>query len=176
MNHFKRLAFLCLCFVSFGFAQSTQGIVVSGSQTTSQTWFGLKTGYVNNVYPFGMSIHFGVDPVNISSPNFRISGNLRTRETGASFGIGIDAFGQLIDATPVNFYAGGGGAVQFENQSFLLDVHGLFGTEFRFIEYDLEELGLFLELSLGAALAIGSEIPQPNIPFAGLAFGFNFHF
>ena len=55
--------------------------------------------------------------------------------------------------------------------SLLLDVHGLVGGEFVLSDLDLDALGIFAELNLGAAIGIG----RPSvIPRFGAAVGFNY--
>jgi hypothetical protein len=154
-----------------GFAQSLPQ--VSLPQIQGRSWFGLKTGYINSSYPIGISVHFGVQ--NPNSLDLRVSGSLHRRSGATAFGFGVDALRDFTESFPLSVYGGAGGQIFFEGSSFLFDVHGLIGTEYRLAETDLEELGLFLEIHIGAALATGA-IPQPGIPVASVLVGVNIYF
>ena len=169
----KRTLLLIVCFagLSTGFAQSLPQIPLP--QIQGRSWFGLKTGYVNSSYPFGLSVHFGVQ--NPNSLDLRVSGSLQRRSGATAFGFGVDTMRAFTDSFPLSVYGGAGGQIFFESSSFLFDVHGLIGTEYRLANADLEELGLFLEIHIGAALATG-EIPQPGVPVASVLFGVNIYF
>ncbi len=174
---FLRSFLLCMvCFFGFAFSQNNQ-IPTPLAQSTVQTtdsWFGLTTGFINTSYPFGLALHFGV--VNQTGPDIRISGSFQVRNGGTSLGVGADVLTPFAEVLPLKVYGGGGALIMFEEGSFLLDGHGLFGFEYSFSEYDLEEIGLFLELRLGAALAVGGSIPQPSVPSAGVVLGINIYF
>ena len=138
-----------------------------------QSWFGLKTGYINSSYPFGFSVHFGVK--NQNSFDLRVSGSLQRRADNTALGFGVDALRPFTQSFPLSVYGGAGGQIFFESQSFLFDIHGIIGTEYRLAQSDLEELGLFMEIHIGAALATGY-IPQPGIPVASVLVGVNIYF
>ncbi len=138
-----------------------------------QSWFGLKTGYINSSYPFGFSVHFGVK--NQNSFDLRVSGSLQRRADNTALGFGVDALRPFTQSFPLSVYGGAGGQIFFESSSFLFDIHGIIGTEYRLANADLEELGLFMEIHIGAALATG-DIPQPGIPVASVLVGVNIYF
>jgi hypothetical protein len=161
-----RLLFLMLL-LPLGFAQNTPLLQPGNS------WFGLKTGYINSSYPFGFSVHFGVQ--NANSFDLRVSGSLQRRSDNTALGFGVDALRPFTESFPLSVYGGAGGQIFFESSSFLFDIHGIIGTEYRLANTDLEELGLFMEIHIGAALATG-EIPQPGIPVASVLVGVNIYF
>lgn len=167
VNIMWRMLCLGLLLATLSYAQSTP-ILQPG-----QSWFGLKTGYINSSYPFGLSVHFGVK--NQNSFDLRVSGSLQRRADNTALGFGVDTLRPFTVSFPLSVYGGAGGQIFFEAQSFLFDLHGLIGTEYRLANTDLEELGLFMEIHLGTALAIG-DIPQPGIPVASVLFGVNVYF
>ena len=169
-------------FISLLFVFLTATSLAQNNQASSQvptnlrqgdSWFGLTSGYINSSYPFGLALHFGV--LNAAGPDLRISGSLQFREGNASLGVGADVLTDFSQVYPLTVYGGGGGMVLFESQSFMIDVHGLVGAEYSFADFDLEEIGVFLEVRLGAALAVGG-IPQPSVPAASAVLGFNVYF
>jgi hypothetical protein len=165
------LFIVCLAGLSMGFAQSLPQIPLP--QIQGNSWFGFKTGYINSSYPFGFSVHFGVK--NPNSLDLRVSGSLQRRSEATALGFGVDTLRSFTDSFPLSVYGGAGGQIFFEGSSFLFDIHGLIGTEYRLAEADLEELGIFFEIHIGAALATG-DIPQPGIPVASVLFGVNIYF
>lgn len=165
----RQLMLLVVLLLSFGFAQTqTTPLLQPG-----KSWFGIKTGYINSSYPFGFSVHFGVQ--NPNSFDLRVSGSLQRRSGNTALGFGVDALRPFTQSFPLSVYGGAGGQIFFENSSFLFDLHGIIGTEYRLANADLEELGLFIEIHIGAALATG-EIPQPSIPVASVLVGVNIYF
>jgi len=119
-------------------------------------------------------IHFGTkDP---AGNGLRISASYQPGATGAAWGLSGDAITPIRTLNGLSPYAGGGGGVYFEGRSFLLDAHGLLGAEYRFEQAQAEQLGIFLEMQLGAALAVGSNITQPAVPTIGVLAGFNIYF
>ncbi len=172
MSNLKRLGFLLvLLSLSFGSAQNNQAINLNYE---TNNWWGVTSGYINSSYPFGFAFHFGVK--NPSGADIRLSGSFQLREGGSSLGLGVDAITPFTRVTPLTLYGGGGGAILFEAESFIFDGHGLVGAEYNFEEADLEEIGVFVEVRLGAALAVGDNIQQPNIPAAAAVVGVNFYF
>jgi hypothetical protein len=166
---FRQMLVLLALLSPIGFAQTpTLPILQPGT-----SWFGLKTGYINSSYPFGFSVHFGVQ--NPSSFDLRVSGSLQRRSENTALGFGVDALRPFTQSFPLSVYGGAGGQIFFESQSFLFDIHGIIGTEYRLANADLEELGLFMEIHIGAAIATG-DIPQPSIPVASVLVGVNIYF
>lgn len=161
---------------STSFAQNnqlptTQSIAV---RSNTNSWFGLNAGFINGSYPLGLALHFGVK--NPEAADLRLSGSLQFRDGASSIGLGVDVLRTFSEAQPLRFYGGGGGFIAFENSSFLIDGHGLVGVEYNFAESNLEEIGIFIEVRIGAAGAIGGGIPQPPIPSAGAVVGLNIYF
>ena len=175
MSIFKRLGFLLvlLC-LNCSFSQNNQAITQTPITSQTTNWWGITSGYINSSYPFGFALHFGVK--NPAGADLRVSGSFQFRDGGSSLGFSADALTAFAEVTPLSLYGGGGGSILFESQSFLFDVHGIFGTQYTFAELDLEEIGVFLEVRLGAALAVGGDIEQPNVPSAGAVIGVNFFF
>ncbi len=173
---FRKL-FIIIGIVFIGALAAAQNNQVSSPNLPSlrqgNSWFGLTSGYINSSYPFGFALHFGVK--NVSGPDLRISGSLQFREGTASLGVGADVLTPFSQVSPLTIYGGGGGIIMFESQSFLIDAHGLVGAEYSFADFDLEEIGAFVEVRLGAALAVGG-IPQPSVPSASAVVGFNIYF
>ena len=166
--------FLLCCLLSLGctgFAQELPPLPTT-PPSTSQNWFGVRLGYFNQSYPFGLALHFGVE--NPNGLDLRISGSLQRRERW-SLGVGADVLRPFSEVRGLSVYGGAGGFLAFEGQAFLIDVHGLLGTQYRLVAANLEELGFFLEVNLGAALAVGG-IPQPNVPHISALFGLNVYF
>lgn len=135
----------------------------------AQNWFGIRSGY-----PLGVTVHYGIDNGLARGFDLRISGRVYARGGNVTAGIGVDALRDVTIEPPFSVYIGGGPAVEFGTGLFLLDVHGLVGAEFRFIDLGLPELGLFLEGSIGAALNLTSG--GATIPDFGAAIGVNFRF
>lgn len=173
----RKLSIICLSLLSLNSALAQNNQIPTQSPSFNaftNNWWGLTSGYINSSYPFGFALHFGVK--NPQGPDLRISGSFQFRDGSSSLGFGVDALTPFAEVLPLSVYGGGGGAILFEDQSFLFDAHGLVGTQYSFSDYDLEEIGLFLEIRLGAALAVGENIPQPAVPSAGAVLGVNFFF
>ena len=140
-------------------------VLALGTANGQGNWFGLRSGY-----PLGVTLHYGM--ANAFSPgvDMRISANLRIRGGDVSFGVGVDALSVVMVEGPFEVYVGGGPSLDFGGRGALFGVHGLAGGEFRFRDLNLEQLGIFIELALGAAIGIG----RPSIiPTFGGAVGFN---
>lgn len=134
----------------------------------AQNWIGLRTGY-----PLGVTVHYGIDDAFSPTTDGRVSANLRVRGSSVNFGVGFDVLETVQVEPPFSLYVGGGPAVAFGGGGILLEVHGLGGGEFFLTDLDLEELSIFAELSLGAALGINR---ASEIPTFGGALGFNYRF
>ncbi|MCA9837649.1 MAG: hypothetical protein KC422_12070 [Trueperaceae bacterium] len=170
----KRKHYLPLLLFLLGlvYAQNNQANTVASQTRQGDAWFGL-TGGLHSSYPFGLALHFGVS--NPSGADLRVSGSLQFRDGAASLGIGADGLVTFSEVLPLSIYGGGGGIVFFESESFMIDGHGLLGIEYSLSQQDLEELAVFIEVRIGAALAVGA-IPQPSIPAASAVLGFNVYF
>jgi len=139
--------------------------------TTAQAqgnWFGVRTGY-----PLGGTLHYGIENALSNGFDLRVGLNLSARGNSLDFGLGVDALNTVYIERPFEVYVGGGLAVDFGGGGTLLDAHGLAGGEFRFTDVGLSPLGLFAELSLGAAIGIGR---SSIIPSFGGGLGINWHF
>ena len=152
----KRLSLILLTLLSLNLASA------------QNDWFGLRTGY-----PLGVTIHYGIGNGLPNGFDMRISANLRVRNNNlVDFGLGIDGMNTVYRDRPLEFYVGGGPALDFGGGGILIDVHGLAGGEFRLYDAGIPRLGIFGEVSLGAGLGIGRD---SIIPSAGVGFGFNWH-
>lgn len=136
----------------------------------AQNWIGLRTGY-----PLGVTAHYGIANALANDFDLRISANVRFRRNdNVEFGLGLDAMNVVAVEGPFEVYIGGGPAIDFGRRGTLIDIHGLLGAEFRFIDLGLEPLGIFLEGTLGIGIGLGGRSSQ--FPTAGAAFGFNYRF
>jgi hypothetical protein len=141
-----------------------------------QSWAGIRTGY-----PLGFSVHYGLENGLGTGTDFRVSFNAYLREqTGNQLyvGLGLDVFTELQEKPPFSLYGGGGvsadiGPNVFNESSALIDVHGLLGGEFRLYDLELEQFGMFAELTLGAGIGV---YRNSVLPTFGGAVGFNYHF
>jgi hypothetical protein len=143
---------------------------------SAESWVGIRTGY-----PLGLSLLYGMEDGLGSGTDFRVSFNAYLREqTGNQLyvGLGLDVFTALQEKRPFSLYAGGGvsadiGPNVFNESSALIDVHGLLGGEFRLYDLELEQFGVFAELTLGAGFGV---YRNSVLPTFGGAVGFNYHF
>ena len=119
-------------------------------------WFGVRSGY-----PLGGTLHYGIENALSNGFDLRVGINLSSRGNSLDVGLGIDALNTVYIERPFEVYVGGGVAIDFGGGGTLLDAHGLAGGEFRFTDLGLSPLGLFAELSLGAAVGIGRR-SHPN--------------
>jgi hypothetical protein len=132
-------------------------------------WFGIRSGY-----PLGVTLHYGVANGFGPGADLRVSGRLVVDQNGSRFGLGLDAMHTVAAASPFSVYLGGGPAVEFGSGVALLDVHGLVGSEFRFVDLGMPQLGLFAEGTLGARIGISGI--SSRFPTFGAALGVNYHF
>ena len=139
-----------------------------GGSAFAQNWFGLRTGY-----PLGGTAHYGIENAFDPGRDARISANLRIRNNDVDFGVGFDYLQAVSVQPPFTLYVGGGPAVDFGRGGILIEIHGLAGGEFRFTDVNLDPLGIFAEISVGAGFGIGRSSEFPRI---GGAVGFNYHF
>ncbi len=144
-------------------------LMITFGSVQAQSWIGLRSGF-----PLGVTLHYGVQNGLANGLDFRVSANLRASGDNVSFGVGVDAMNTVFTEAPFNLYVGFGPAVDFNNSGTLIDIHGLLGGEFRFSDVDLDPLGIFAEISLGAGIGVGGR--SSEIPSFGGAVGFNYHF
>jgi hypothetical protein len=143
---------------------------------SAESWAGVRSGF-----PLGVSLHYGMEDGLGDGTDFRVSFNAYLREqTGNQLyvGLGLDVFRELQQKRPFSLYGGGGFAADigpniYGETSALIDVHGLLGGEFRFYDLDLEEFGVFAEVTLGAGFGVNRNSALPTF---GGAVGFNYHF
>ena len=143
-------------------------LLVAGS-AQAQNWFGIRTGY-----PLGVTLHYGIDNGIARGFDLRINGRVFARGGATSIGVGIDALRDVVIEPPVSVYIGAGPAAEFGGGVFLIDLHVLGGAEFRFIDFGLPALGIFVEAAIGADLRLSGG--SATIPSFGAALGFNFWF
>lgn len=144
-------------------------LLLLAGNAQAQNWFGVRSGY-----PLGVTLHYGIDNGLSRGFDLRINGRVVARGGAVTVGVGVDALRDVTIEPPFSVYVGGGPSVAFGSGVFLLDVHGLVGAEFRFIDLGLPTLGLFIEGSIGAALNLSTG--GATIPDFGAAVGVNFHF
>lgn len=136
----------------------------------AQNWFGVRSGY-----PLGVTLHYGVANALSNGFDLRVSGRVTSWGGGVRVGIGVDAMGTVAREGPFSLYLGAGPAIDFGGGGAWLDVHVLAGGEFRFVDFGLTPLGIFVEMTLGASFGLGSGATA-QIPTFGAALGFNYHF
>lgn len=140
------------------------------ANASAQNWFGVRSGY-----PLGVTVHYGIENALSNDFDLRVSGRITASGGGARIGIGVDAMTTVAVEGPFSVYFGAGPALVFGNGGAWLDVHALGGGEFRFVDFGLEPLGLFIEATLGGSFGLGSG-SQAQIPTFGAALGVNYHF
>lgn len=140
------------------------------ANANAQNWFGVRSGY-----PLGVTLHYGVANALSNGFDLRVSGRVTASGGSARFGIGVDAMTTVAAEGPFTVYVGAGPAIEFGNGGAWLDVHALGGGEFRFVDFGLAPLGLFLEATLGASFGLGSGAAT-QVPTFGAALGVNYHF
>lgn len=143
-------------------------LLLLASAQAQGNWFGVRSGY-----PLGATLHYGIDNALANGFDLRVGLNLSARGNSFDIGLGVDALNTVYTERPFEVYVGGGLALDFGGGGTLLDAHGLAGGEFRFTDLGLSPLGLFAELSLGAAVGIGR---KSLIPSFGGGLGINWHF
>lgn len=125
-------------------------------------WAGVSAGYP------GASVHFGVDNV---VQNVAVRANLGYNYIGSGASFGVDGLYTLpvdLDAPGSSLYAGAGLGLGF-GAGFDATINVLAGGEFRLVETDVPEIGIFGEVG-------------PSISVTGDGFGFtgrlgaNYHF
>lgn len=135
----------------------------------AQNWIGVRSGY-----PLGVTVHYGIANTFAPGTDGRVSANLRIRGGSVDFGVGFDVLKTVSVEPPFEVYVGGGPAIDIGSGGTVIDLHGLAGGEFLLSDLDLEELGVFAEISLGAGIGIGGR--NSEIPRLGAAVGFNYYF
>lgn len=145
-------------------------LLVTLGSANAQSWFGVRSGY-----PLGVTLHYGVQNVLSNGFDLRVSGRVTAGGGNARFGVGIDAMTTVAREGPFSAYLGAGPAIEFGAGGAWLDVHALFGGEFRFVDFGLAPLGLFLEATLGGSFGLGNGAPA-QVPTFGAALGVNYHF
>lgn len=145
--------------------------LVSGISSASAqgNWFGVRTGY-----PLGVTIHYGIANALSNGFDLRISGHVVAHGGQARVGLGLDAMHTIAEKSPFSVYLGAGPAIEFGAGNAWLDLHALFGGEFRFVDLGLPQLGIFAEGTLGGA--IGLSDGSAEVPTFGAALGVNYHF
>jgi len=138
--------------------------------SSAQSWFGVRSGY-----PLGVTLHYGMQNVLSNGFDLRVSGRVTAGGGSARFGVGVDAMTTVASEGPFSVYLGAGPAIEFGSGGAWLDVHALFGGEFRFSDLGLAPLGLFLEATLGGSFGLGNGAPA-QVPTFGAALGVNYHF
>lgn len=149
---------------------ATLVLFFASSSASAQNWFGVRSGY-----PLGVTLHYGMSNALSNGFDLRVSGRVTAHGGSARFGIGIDAMTTVAQEGPFNVYLGAGPAIEFGNGGAWLDIHALAGGEFRFVDFGLAPLGLFVEATLGGSFGLGSGATA-QIPTFGAALGFNYHF
>lgn len=146
-------------------------LLASGIATASAqgNWVGLRSGY-----PLGVTLHYGVANGFGAGADLRVSGRVEVHGSEARVGLGVDAMHTVVAKSPFSVYVGAGPAIEVGSGGTWLDVHGLAGGEFRFVDVGVPQLGIFLEGTLGALIGI-SNTPS-EVPSFGLALGVNYHF
>lgn len=146
-------------------------LILALLQTASaQNWAGIRSGY-----PLGVTLHYGMKNALANGFDLRISGRITAHGGSARVGIGVDAMGNVAVQGPFSVYIGAGPALEFGNGGAWLDLHALAGGEFRFSDFGLAPLGLFVEATLGGSIGLGSG-SSAQIPTFGVAVGVNYHF
>jgi len=145
-------------------------LLTVASSASAQNWFGVRSGY-----PLGVTLHYGISNALSNGFDLRVSGRITAHGGSARFGIGVDAMGTVAQEGPFSAYIGAGPAIEFGNGGAWLDIHALAGGEFRFVDFGLAPLGLFIEATLGGSFGLGSGAAA-QIPTFGAALGFNYHF
>lgn len=145
-------------------------LVFTLGTTHAQTWVGLRSGY-----PLGVTLHVGSENAVAGLVDLRVSGRVETVNGNTRVGVGLDFLRGVSVMLPIELYVGGGPSILVGGGNAYLEVHGLVGAEYRFIDIDLTALGIFAELSLGAEIATGGG-GSARLPAFGAALGFNWHF
>jgi hypothetical protein len=153
-------------------------LVLGGGAAFAQTgaWGGLSGGYP------GAAAHFGVEDVGVENLDARV--NLGYAYAGAAgFALGVDGlYGLNLDTGELaaDIYVGAGvGMVVGE----ALALKALAGGEYRFVDLDLPQVGLFLEVGPSFGIDMNDEDlddDDEEIYDGGFGFdarlGVNYHF
>lgn len=139
------------------------------TSASAQNWFGVRSGY-----PLGVTLHYGVADALSNGFDLRVSGRVTAQGGSARIGIGVDAMGTVASEGPFSVYIGAGPSIDFGNGGAWLDIHALGGAEFRFVDFGLAPLGLFLEATLGGSFGLAAGATA-QIPTFGVALGVNYH-
>lgn len=162
MRRSLRVRFLLVLIV----AALVSGISCASAQGN---WFGVRSGY-----PLGLTVLYGVNNGLGNGADLRVNGRLVVDGNGTRFGLGLDALHTVAAVSPFSVYLGGGPAVEVGSGVALLDVHGLIGSEFRFVDLGIPRLGVFAEGTLGARIGLSGI--SSRFPTFGAALGVNYHF
>ncbi len=141
----------------------------SGAAAAQENWFGVRTGY-----PLGVTVHYGIANALSNGFDLRVSGRVVAHGSQARIGIGLDGMGTVASRSPFSAYVGAGPAIEFGSGGAWLDLHALFGGEFRFVDMGVPALGLFVEATLGGSIGLSSG--NAEVPTFGAAIGVNYHF
>lgn len=145
-------------------------LVLLAGTASAQNWFGVRSGY-----PLGVTLHYGVDNALANGADLRVSARVVVGSGGsAAFGVGADALFDVWADGPLSAYVGAGPALEVGGGRVDLDVHGLVGGAFRFVDLGLAPLSVFVEANLGAALSLSGGTAR--LPTFGAAVGFNWDF
>ena len=136
----------------------------------AQNWAGLRTGY-----PLGLTVHYGIADALSPGSDLRVSGRIESIGGSPRFGIGVDVLRTVSVEQPFFVYVGGGPALSVGGGAAYFEVHGLLGGEYRLTDLELDPLGIFGEISLGAEFGTGGG-GNARLPTFGAALGFNWHF
>lgn len=140
----------------------------AGVGQAQDNWAGIRSGY-----PFGLAVHYGIENAVGVDNDLRVTGRVYVRGGNASFGVGVDYLRTVVVESPFEVYVGAGPAVGFQGDGdFFIDLHALAGGEFRFVDFNLPELGIFIEGAIGATIGTGGS----RVPDGGATVGFNYHF
>lgn len=145
-------------------------ILSLAANASAQNWFGVRSGY-----PLGVTLHYGMANALSNGFDLRVSGRITAHGGSARFGVGVDAMTTVAREGPFSVYIGAGPAIEFGSGGAWLDIHALAGGEFRFVDFGLAPLGLFIEATLGGSFGLGSGA-SAQIPTFGAALGVNYHF
>ncbi|MFO7544118.1 MAG: hypothetical protein R6W77_01330 [Trueperaceae bacterium] len=140
------------------------------SSAHAQNWFGVRSGY-----PLGVTLHYGVANALANGFDLRVSGRVTSQSGNTRVGVGVDAMGTVAAEGPFGVYIGAGPAIDFGSGGAWLDIHALAGAEFRFVDFGIAPLGLFVEATLGGSFGLGTGAAA-QIPTFGAALGVNYHF
>lgn len=174
MRRFLRTRFvltLVAVLLASGIAAAfAQNATTEPTEAHYNNWAGIRTGY-----PLGLTVHYGRVNGFGAGADMRISGRVEVHGSVARFGLGVDVLHTVYSDSPFTVYLGAGPAIETGSDGTWLDLHGLVGSEFRFVNVGAPQVGLFAEGTLGGVIGFsGNQTSQ--IPAVGLALGVNYHF